>query len=77
MSANEAVIIPAVLFLIFVAPVWIIFHYMTKWRIAKTLSADDERTLADLWHSAQKMEDRIKQLERVLDAEVPGWRAKQ
>lgn len=73
---SDAVIIPAVLFLTIVAPVWIIFHYVTKWRIAKTLSADDEKMLSDLWHSAGKMEDRIRQLEKILDAEAPGWRSK-
>jgi len=72
----EEVMIPAVLFLVIVAPVWIIFHYITKWRIAKTLSADDEKILADLWHSANQMEDRIRQLERILDAEAPGWRGR-
>jgi phage shock protein B len=72
----EGGFVVAVVFLAIVAPIWIIFHYITKWRIAKTLSADDETMLSDLWHSAQKMEDRIRQLERILDAEAPGWRAK-
>lgn len=66
----------AIIFLAVVAPIWIVLHYVTKWRIAKTLSADDEQMLADLWHSAGQMEDRIKQLERILDSEVPGWRTK-
>jgi len=73
---SEAAIVPVVLFLIFVAPVWIVLHYVTKWRIAKTLSADDEKVLAELWHSANRMEERILQLERILDAETPGWRSK-
>lgn len=73
---SEMAFVPAVIFLVIVAPVWIIFHYLTKWRIAKTLSADDERMLSDLWHSASQMEDRIRQLERILDAEAPGWRSK-
>lgn len=73
---SEGVFVVAILFLTIVAPIWIVFHYITKWRIAKTLSADDERLLADLWHSATQMEDRIRQLERILDAEAPGWRAK-
>jgi len=72
----EGAFIVAVVFLTIVAPIWIILHYVTKWRIAKTLTADDEKTMADLWHSATKMEDRIRQLEKILDAESPGWRAK-
>ncbi|WP_029011900.1 envelope stress response membrane protein PspB [Niveispirillum irakense] len=73
---SEGIFVVAIIFLVIVAPVWIIFHYVTKWRIAKTLSADDEQMLSDLWHSASKMEDRIRQLEKILDAEAPGWRSK-
>ncbi len=72
---QEAIVV-AIIFMVVVAPVWIIFHYVTKWRIAKTLSVDDEQMLSDLWHSAGKMEDRIRQLEKILDAEAPGWRSK-
>lgn len=72
----EGAFVVAVAFLTIVAPIWIIFHYVTKWRIAKTLSADDEKMLADLWHSAAQMEDRIRSLEKILDSEAPGWRAK-
>ena len=72
----DYVIVLSVLFLTFVAPLWIIFHYVTRWRTAKALSAQDERLLGDLWDSAQRMEDRIHALERVLDAEAPGWRSK-
>lgn len=74
---HEIAFVPIILFLIFVAPVWVILHYVTKWRAARGLSADDERLLADLWQNATRMEDRIRQLERILDSEAPGWRTKQ
>jgi phage shock protein B len=66
-----------ILFLTIVAPLWIIFHYLTKWRMARGLSAEDERLLAELWESASRMEGRIGTLEKILDAEAPGWRARQ
>lgn len=66
--------VPLVLFLVFVAPVWIISHYVTRWRTAKTLSAEDEKMLAELWELAPRMESRINTLERILDADVPDWR---
>lgn len=66
----------AVLFLVVVAPLWIVFHYITRWRSARGLSAQDERLLAELWETANRMEGRIHALERVLDAEAPGWRSK-
>ena len=46
---SGASFVLAVLFLTIVAPLWLIFHYVTKWRAARGLSAEDERMLADLW----------------------------
>jgi phage shock protein B len=66
--------VPLVIFLVIVAPVWIISHYVTRWRTAKTLSAEDEKMLAELWELAPKLETRINTLERILDADVPDWR---
>lgn len=65
---------PLIVFMVVVAPLWIIIHYAMRWRSTKTLSADDEKILADLWESVPKMEGRIRNLERILDAEVPHWR---
>jgi phage shock protein B len=66
----------AVLFMTVVAPLWIIFHYITKWRSQRGLSAQDERLMAELWEIANRLEGRIQTLERVLDAEAPNWRNK-
>ncbi|HYC02963.1 MAG TPA: envelope stress response membrane protein PspB [Azospirillaceae bacterium] len=73
---SEGPFVVAIVFMALVAPIWIIAHYVTKWRIAKTLTADDEQMLSDLWHNATKMEGRIQQLEKILDAEAPGWRGR-
>jgi len=73
---SDFAIVLTVLLLVFVAPLWIVFHYVTRWRTAKALSAEDERMLGELWESAQAMETRIHALERILDAEAPGWRDK-
>jgi phage shock protein B len=59
-----------VLFLAIVAPVWIAFHYLTRWRMARTLSRDDERTLVDLWEAARRMEARLDNLERAVGVET-------
>ena len=66
----------AVLFMVVVAPVWIVFHYITKWRAQRGLSAQDERLLAELWEISNRLEVRVHTLERVLDAEAPNWRNK-
>ena len=56
------------------APLWIIFHYITKMKTAKGLTPEDEKMLTDVWESSKKMEDRIVTLERILDIESPSWR---
>ena len=56
------------------APLWIIFHYTTKMKTSKGLTAEDEKMLTDVWESTKKMEDRIITLERILDIESPSWR---
>ena len=63
-----------IVFVVFVAPIWVIAHYVTRWRTAKTLSAEDERVFAELWTSLERMESRINTIERILDAEAPDWR---
>jgi phage shock protein B len=63
-----------ILFLTIVLPLWIIFHYVTKWKTSKGLSSEDEKMLSEVWESANRMEERIMTLERILDVESPNWR---
>jgi phage shock protein B len=70
------VFILGLIFLTIVAPIWIVAHYLTRWRRSRKLSADDERSLGELYDIARRMEGRVVQLERVLDAEAPGWRTR-
>ena len=63
-----------ILLLTICAPLWIIFHYVTKMKTAKGLTPEDEKMLTDVWESTKKMEDRIQTLERILDIESPSWR---
>ena len=66
----------AILFVAVVLPIWIIAHYVTRWRTAKTLSGSEETMLAELRDVAEKMEGRMRSLERILDAESPDWRTR-
>ena len=59
-----------------VAPIWIVSHYVTKWRLAKGITTGDAETLEDLWKIAQGMENRIETLESILDENVDSWRSK-
>jgi phage shock protein B len=63
-----------ILFMVIVAPLALILHYVTRWREAKGLSREDSRLLEELWQDTQRMESRINTLESILDDEVPQWR---
>ena len=66
----------AMVFVVVVLPIWIIAHYVTRWRTAKILSGSEETMLAELRDTAEKMEGRMRSLERILDAEAPDWRTR-
>jgi phage shock protein B len=64
--------VPLILFVVVVAPIWIIAHYTTRWRMAKALTPEDEKQFAELWQIAERMEERMGNIERILDAEAPA-----
>lgn len=66
----------AILFMVVVAPIWMFLHYTTKWKSTKTISNEDENILGDLWESAERIESRLNNIERILDVESPEWRNK-
>ena len=70
------IIAPIVIFMIFVAPIWLILHYRSKKHIGQGISAEEYETLQELSDKAEKMADRIETLEAILDAEAPQWRSK-
>jgi phage shock protein B len=76
MSGLEAIGVPLILFMIFVAPIWVIMHYRTASKKTAGLSQDDQQSLHDLIESADRMEQRIEVLESILDEETPDWRKK-
>lgn len=61
--------------MLFLGLPWIIFHYITKWKSAATLTAEDENLLDELHETARRLEDRLCSIERIMNAENPGWRA--
>jgi len=74
MGDNEIIVVPLILFMIFVAPIWVIMHYRSKNKMSEGLSDSELAQLNDLANRAEKMADRIKTLEAILDAESPNWR---
>ncbi len=70
------VVAPIIIFMIFVAPIWLILHYRSKKQMNQGISAEEYSSLQDLADKADKMADRIHTLESILDAEAPQWRNK-
>jgi len=56
-----------ILFLTVLAPIIVIFYFITKWKQTREISGDDERMLEELWTLSQRLEERIETLERILD----------
>lgn len=65
---------PLIVFLIFVAPLWLFLHYRSKRKSENGLSEQDFQKLQTLSQRAEKMQSRVDNLERILDAEAPNWR---
>jgi phage shock protein B len=59
---------------IFIGLPWLIFHYVTKWKTAATLTGSDEKLLDELHDAARRLDDRLCSIERIMTAENPNWR---
>jgi phage shock protein B len=67
-----AIIVPILFFL--VLP-WMIFHYITLWKKAGTLTKEDEHLLDELHELARRCDERLCTVERIISADNPNWRA--
>jgi phage shock protein B len=65
-----------IIFMVIVLPVWLFLHYGARWRQSKVLTAESERTLGELSDTADRLQTRIDNLERLLDVAAPEWRKK-
>ena len=74
MDLSGFLLLPAIIFLLFVAPLWIVMHYRYKRRTHGSLSENERTELQHLAASAETMRERIETLESILDAETPEWR---
>jgi phage shock protein B len=54
---------------LFVILPWMILHYVTKWKTAKTLTREDENLLDDLYDLARRLDDRMNTIERIIAAD--------
>ena len=62
------------LVILFIGLPWLVFHYITKWKQAATITGADEKLLDDLHELARRLDDRLCTIERIMSAENPNWR---
>ena len=73
---HNLIVAPLIVFMVIVAPIWLVLYYGTRRREANTLSADHHLILNQMMTSLERMESRIDSLEKILDVEDPRWRDK-
>ncbi|QMV14296.1 envelope stress response membrane protein PspB [Vibrio spartinae] len=67
--------VPLIVFMVVVAPLWLILHYRSKKRSESGLSQEDYEQLAALSAKADSLQQRVHTLEKILDDETPNWRS--
>ena len=76
MELAELLVVAIIVFIAVPAPLFIILHFITKWKQSREISGGDEKMLEDMWLLAHRMEERLESLETILDSELPDWRRK-
>ena len=76
MGLAELFALAVIVFIAVPAPLFIVLHFITKWKQSREISGGDEKMLEDVWLLAQRLEERLESLETILDNELPDWRRK-
>jgi phage shock protein B len=72
----EEILIPLIVVpIVIIGLPWLIFHYITKWKTAKTITTQDEDLLDELYDLARRLDDRMGTIERIVQADNPNWRS--
>ncbi len=74
MQFLEFMMVPTVLFMVVVMPIWIVMHYRSKGNTGRGLNENDQVVLDDLLRTLDSLTDRMDALESILDNRSPRWR---
>ena len=69
MDWTAAIVVPTIV----LGLPWIIFHYITKWKTAATLTTGDEALLEELYQLAKRLDARVDTVERLVVADNPDF----
>ena len=75
MSFFTFLFVPMIVFLTFVAPIWIIMHYKSVKHSSQSLNEEERGTIDSMLATIDKLQERIQALEALLDADQPDWRS--
>ena len=70
----EFFFVPMVLFMVIVAPIWIVMHYRSVSRSSRSLTDDDRESIDTMLVTVDKLNERIVSLEAILEADHPNWK---
>ena len=67
-------IVPVIIFMLIVAPVWLVLHYRSKHKLNQGLSENEALQFRALVDKADTLKQRVHALERILEQEHPDWK---
>ena len=62
-------------FIVIVLPLWLVLHFARSKRAHRILAREDREELRVLEERAEALDERIQNLEAILDRDVPRWRS--
>ena len=74
MNPFEMLFVPMILFMVIVAPTWIVMHYRSLNRSSRHLTEEDRQALEDMLVAVDQLAERVESRESILDADHPDWR---
>ena len=74
MEFWKFMLVPTILFLVVVVPMWITMHYRSVNRSSRSLTQEDRVSIEHMLETVDKLTDRIATLESILDDDHPQWR---
>ena len=71
---TAVILVPSIVFMVIVAPLWVWLHYRSKRRAQAALTESERDNLEALLIKSEAMMERIDTLESILDGQTPEWR---
>lgn len=74
MEFWQFISIPSILFVVIVAPIWIVMHYRSVNRSSRSLNREDLERIEQMLMTVDRLTERIETLESILDGDHRDWR---